>query len=195
LESEYILHINFDEIKAEIDKLTSADRKVLDDVKSFVVSLQETAVRVEPTLGRETSDEKELWELYKTLTREKLAVLDLSHEWDYVSRAVKDVNPTLDLLVKDGIEELEDHINVLTESHRAHIDILEIYYSRKIEFLALVVTAVISYVAVWEFFVRDLILGFASPLSPGLNYLLVLATLSPVFVIVGWVWVRRRSYF
>ena len=196
-ESEYILHINFDEIKVELDKLNHVDSKTLDSINSFVTTLQETVLRVEPTLRKETYDEKELWELYKTLTSEKLAVLDLSHEWDYLEQTVKDINPTLDLLVIDAIEELKDHIYILAESHRAHIDILEIYNTRKIEFLALVITAVVSYVAVWEFFVRDLIVGiaFPSPLSPALNYVLVLLTLIPVFAIVGWAWARRKSYF
>ncbi len=196
-ESEYILHINYDEIKVELDKLANVDSKKLNSIKSFVTTLQETACRVEPILRKETYDEKELWELYKTLTREKLSILDLSHEWDYIEQTVKEVNPTLDLLVTDAIEELRDHIYILAESHRAHIDILEIYNTRKIEFLALVITAVISYIAVWEFFVRDLITGIAFPshLSPTLNYLLVLLTLVPVFAIVGWAWTNRKSYF
>ena len=196
-ESEYVLHIDFDEIKVEVDKLGHVDSKVMDAIKSFITTLQETTTRVEPILRKETYDEKELWELYKTLTREKLAVLDLSHEWDYIEQTVKEINPKLDFLVKDAIEELKDHIYILAESHRAHIDILEIYNTRKIEFLALVKTAVISYIAVWEFFVRDLIAGinFPSHLSPALNYVLVLLTLIPVFTIVGWAWTRRKSYF
>ena len=87
-----------------------------------------------------------------SLQREKLAILDLSHEWDYIDQSLKDINPKLDFLVKDAIEELNDHISVLAESHRAHIDILEIYNTRKIEVLALIVTVVISYLAVWELF-------------------------------------------
>ncbi|HLN89303.1 MAG TPA: hypothetical protein VK253_04490 [Candidatus Binatia bacterium] len=196
-ENEYILHVEFDEIEAELDKLDHVDSKKLGSIKSFVSTLQETAFRVEPILRKETYDEKELWGLYKTLTREKLAVLDLSHEWDYLEQDVKEINPRIDLLVRDAIEELKDHIYILAESHRAHIDILEIYNTRKIEFLALVITAVISYIAVWEFFVRDLIAGinFPSHLSPALNYVLVLLTLIPVFTIVGWAWTRRKSYF
>ena len=86
---------------------------------------------------------------------------------------------------------------MLAESHRAHIDILEIYNTRKIEILALVITAVISYLAVWEFFVRDLLISLVFPddLSPVLNYLLVVLTLLPVFSIASWAWVRRKSYF
>ncbi len=100
----------------------------------------------------------------------------MSHEWDYISEEIKESNPRLDFLVKDAIEELNDHMGVLAESHRAHIDILEIYNTRKIEFLALVITAVISYIAVWEFFVRDLLVSIEFPPqfeSRLLNYVLV----------------------
>ena len=195
--SEYVLHINFDKIKAEVDKIQSVDKEVLKSIKCFVDSLQETSARIEPTLSKETMDEKELWEDYKQLQREKLAVLDLSHEWDYIDETVRQVNSRLDFLVKDALEELKDHIGVLSESHRAHIDILEIYNSRKIEVLALVLTAIISYLAVWEFFVRDIIAGIKFPagLSPFLNYTLVVLTLLPVFSIVTWAWIRRKTYF
>jgi len=159
--------------------------------------LKKTTVRVEPTLSKETNDERELWEDYKQLQREKLAVLDLSHEWDYISEEIKESNPRLDFLVKDAIDELNDHIGVLAESHRAHIDILEIYNTRKIEILALVVTIVISYIAVWEFFVKDLLVSIAFPdsLSPRLNYVVVILTLLPVFATVIWLWVKRKTYF
>ena len=196
-ESEYMLHINFKEIEAEAIKLQAADRQLADVINAFIVTLRKTTARVEPALKKETENERELWEDYRQLQREKLAVLDLSHEWDYISQTLKGINPTLDFLVKDAIEELNDHISVLAESHRAHIDILEIYNTRKIEVLALVITAVISYLAVWEFFVRDLLVSVAFPdgLSPVLNYLLVAVTLLPIFVIILWAWLRRKSYF
>jgi hypothetical protein len=196
-ESEYSVHFDFDKIKGETEKLQGASKETSDKIGLFLDSLKETTARVEPTLSKETNDERELWEDYKQLQREKLAVLDLSHEWDYVSEEIKEANPRLDFLVRDAIEELNDHIGVLAESHRAHIDILEIYNTRKIEVLALVVTIVISYIAVWEFTVRDLLVSFVFPygLSPHLNYVLVILTLLPVFVTVAWAWVRRKSYF
>jgi hypothetical protein len=195
--SEYVLHINFEKIKAEVDKIQSADKEVLKKIRCFVDSLQGTSARIEPTLSKEIMDERELWEDYKQLQREKLAVLDLSHEWDYIDETVRQVNSRLDFLVKDALEELKDHVSVLSESHRAHIDILEIYNTRKIEVLALVLTVTISYLAVWEFFVKDIITGikFPADLSPLLNYTLVVLTLVPVFIIVTWAWIRRRKYF
>lgn len=196
-ESEFSVHVEFDKIKVEVDRLQGGDKETKDRIACFLSSLRETTARIEPTLSKETEDERELWEAYKQLQREKLAVLDLSHEWDYISEEIRESNPKLDFLIKDAIEELNDHIGVLAESHRAHIDILEIYNTRKIEFLALVITAAISYIAVWEFFVRDLLVSIVFPqsLSPNLNYLLVFLTLLPVFVIVVWAWIKRKSYF
>jgi hypothetical protein len=196
-ESEYSVHVDFDKIKIEIEKLQGTNNETKDRIACFLDALRKTTTRIEPTLGKETNDERELWEDYKKLQREKLAVLDLSHEWDYISEEIKESNPRLDFLVKDAIEELNDHIGVLAESHRAHIDILEIYNTRKIEVLALVVTIVISYIAVWEFFVKDLLVSFSFPngLSPNLNYVLVLLTLLPVFATIAWAWIRRKNYF
>jgi hypothetical protein len=196
-ESEYSVHVDFDKIKAEVNKLQLENKETKDKIASFIDSLRETTARVEPTLSKETNNERELWEDYKQLQREKLAVLDLSHEWDYISEEIKESSPRLDFLINDAIEELNDHIGVLAESHRAHIDILEIYNTRKIEFLALVITAVISYIAVWEFFVRDLLVSIVFPysLTPRLNYVLVFLTLLPVFATVTWAWVKRKSYF
>ena len=196
-ESGYVLHINFEEIKAELGRFHDEDGELKGNITSFVLRLKEAASRIEPTLKKETNNERELWEEYKKLQREKLAVLTLSHEWDYLDQSAKDINPKLDFLVKDAIEELNDHISVLAEYHRAHIDILEIYNTRKIEFLALIITAVVSYLAVWEFFVRDLLVSIVFPyrLSPSLNYLSVILTLLPVFVTVVWAWVKRETYF
>lgn len=195
-ENEFHLHINFTEIQTEMDKL-QADSATANNVFAFVNKLKDMTARVESTIKRETSDERELWDEYKQLQGEKLVVLDLSHEWDYISETIKDKNPKFDMLIKDAIEELKDHIGVLTESHRAHIDILEIYYTRKIEVLALVITAVVSYLAVWEFFVRDLLssIRFPDHLSPALNYLVVVISLAPIFVTLGWAWINRKSYF
>jgi len=196
-ESEYSVHIDFEKIRVEAEKLQGGDGETKEKISLFINSLRETTERIEPTLSKETNNERELWEEYRQLQRDKLAVLDLAHEWDYVIEPIKEANPRLDFLIKDAIEELNDHISVLAESHRAHIDILEIYNTRKIEILALVITAVVSYIAVWEFFFRDLLVSLVFPygLSPGLNYVLVALTLLPVFATLAWAWFRRKSYF
>jgi len=194
----YIVHIDFNGIEAEIDSLQGVDKEIVDKLRCFMDSIKKAAASIEPAMKREShDDERELWKEYQQLQQEKLAVLDLSHEWDYLEQVIKGINPKLDVLIRNAIVELTDHIGVVTETHRAHIDILEIYNSRKIQVLALIVTFVISYLAVWEFFVRDLLLStvFPSSLSPNLNYLLVILTLMPVFATVGWAWFRRRNYF
>lgn len=198
MDNEYLIHIDFDEIVAEIDKFQNVDSKTVDEIRAFLNRLRETTVNIEPAMKRAThNDERELWKEYQQLQREKLAVLDLSHEWGNVDQNVKDLNPKLDKLVKEAIEELTDHIAVLGETHRAHIDILEIYNTRKIELLAIIITAVISYIAVWEFFVRELFISIDFPigLSPGLNYVLSVVSLLPIFLAVSWAWSKRRSYF
>jgi len=197
LSSEYLIHVDFSEIRVETGKLQGVSAEVKAKVNAFVDSLEETTANIEPVMKREThDDERELWREYQQLQREKLAVLDLSHEWDYLEESVKETNPKLGVLVRDAIEELTDHIAVLAETHRAHIDIMEIYNTRKIEVLALIITAAISYLAVWEFFLRDLltVLVFPYHLTPILNYFLVVITLLPVFVLIIWVWVKRKSY-
>jgi hypothetical protein len=196
-DSEYVLHVNFCAIDAETAKLQQVDKELSEKIMIFLGSLKKTTARIEPTLRKETKNERELWEEYKQLQREKLAVLDLSHEWDFIDQTIKDIHPKLDFLVKDAIEELEEHIGVLAESHRAHIDILEIYNTRKIEVLALIITAVISYLAVWEFLVRDIVAGIIFPYgwSPTLNYLMIIISLLPVFSIISWAWFKRKSYF
>lgn len=196
-ESEFVLHIDFKEIKTEIDNFLKQDEKLAEEITAFISCLKETSERIENTLRKETNDERELWEEYKQLQREKLAVLDLSHEWDYIDHNLKDANSKLGFLVKDAIEELSEHVKVFAESQRAHIDILEIYNNRKIAVLALVITAIISYLAVWEFFVRELLVSVVLPngLSPIMNYMLVILTLSPVFSTVGWAWFKRETYF
>jgi hypothetical protein len=85
---------------------------------------------------------------------------------------------------------LADHVAVLAETHKAHIDVLEIQSSRKLSLMALVVSTVISYLAVWEFLAREFILNFVFPsgLSPALNYVTLLLSLFPVFAAVLWAW-------
>jgi hypothetical protein len=198
MSNAYTIHTDFDEIVAEVSKLQDVDKKVVDEVNSFVNSLKELTFKVEPSMKRDShEDERQLWREYQQLQQEKLVLLDLSHEYESLGDTVKDLNARLDFLIKDALEELKDHIGVLAETHRAHIDILEIFNTRRIEVLALIITAVISYLAVWEFFVRDLLQSIVFPLglTPNLNYLLVIITLMPVFVAVVWAWHNRGKRF
>ena len=79
-ESLYVLHIDFQEIQKELDGFKKVDKALSAKIEIFLVGLKKATVRIEPTLRSETDNERELWEEYKQLQREKLAVLDLSHE-------------------------------------------------------------------------------------------------------------------
>lgn len=191
----YIIHADYDDILNEIGKLQNVDKNLLDKLTSFVISLREITLKLEPALRREShEDERQLWQEYKQLQQEKLLVLDLSHEYDYLEDSVH-LNPNLNALIKDAIEELSEHIAVRVETHRAHIDILEIQNARRLSMDALVVSAVIAYLAVWEYFVREFIvtIEFPSGLSPGLNYMLIVLTLLPVFAAILWALLNRRT--
>jgi hypothetical protein len=198
MNNAYVIHTDFEEIMSEITKLQEVDKKIVDFTTSFVNQLQDMAFKVQPAVKREShEDERQLWEQYRQLQQEKLVLLDLTHEYESFHKSVEELNPRLDFLIRDTLEELKDHITVITETHRAHIDIMEIYNTRRIEVLALIITAVISYLAVWEFFVRDLLTSIVFPLglTPGLNYLLVFVTLTPVFTAFGWAWINRGKRF
>ena len=193
----FIIHTDFAEIFGEIGKLQEIDKTLVDEIKAFVDSIRDLTFKVEPALKMDTEDERQLWKEYRQLQQEKLVRLDLSHEYESLQEKVKQYNPKLDFLIKDALEELKDHIEVLADTQRAHIDILEIFNTRRIEVLALIITAVISYLAVWEFFVRDLLTGIVFPLSlsPNLNYVLVFLTLIPIFIATGWAWLNRGKRF
>ena len=198
MNNAYVIHTDFDEIASEIAKLQEVDKKIVDEVTIFVNSIRDITFKVEPAMKRAShEDERQLWKEYQELQQEKLVLLDLSHEYESMQEKVKGLNSRLDFLIKDALEELTDHLGVLAETHRAHIDILEIYNTRRIAVTALIITAVISYLAVWEFFVRDLLttLTFPYGLSPELNYLLVVLTLLPVFVTVIWAYLNRGKRY
>ena len=197
MSDDFVIHTDFDEIFAEIGKLQEVDKSAVEEITSFVNNIKELTFKIEPALKRETEDERQLWKEYRQLQQEKLLLLDLSHEYESIQEMVKQYNPKLDLLIRDSLEELKDHIEVFAETQRAHIDILEISNTRRIAVLALIITAVISYLAVWEFFVRDLLVGLNFPfnLSPNLNYVLVILTLLPAFVSIAWALFNRGKRF
>ena len=191
MSSSYIMHTDFDEIMNEIAKLQEVNKKLENEITSFVNSLRDIGSKIEPTMKRESKvDEKQLWAEYQQMQREKLVLLDMKHVYEDYKELVKELNPRLDFLINDTLGELTDHIEVLTETHRAHIDILEIFNTRRIELLALIITAAISYLAVWEFFVRDLLTDIVFPYG----ILLAIFTLTPAFATLIWGWfnLRRR---
>jgi len=196
LSDAFVIHVNFENVLNEIAQLRNVDRNLCDKLTSFVVSLRETTLKLEPVLRREShEDEQQLWEEYTQLQQEKLLVLDLSHEYDYLEDTVQAHNPDLNSMIKDIIEELSEHIAVRVETHRAHIDILEIRNARRLSINAVVVSATIAYLAVWEYSFREFITAivFPSGLSPVLNYAIAVLTILPVFVAIFWSLLKRRA--
>ena len=191
----FIIHVNYEAVLSEIGKLQNVDKNLVDKLTSFVISLREITVKLQPILRREShEDEQQLWQEYTQLQQEKLVVLDLSHEYGYLEDTVQAHNPNLNLIIKDTIEELSEHVAVRVETHRAHIDILEIRNARRLSINAVVVSATIAYLAVWEYSFREFINTIDFPgLSPGLNYAIALLTFLPVFAAILWSLLKRRA--
>ena len=190
-----IIHVDYDSISKEIAKIRSAKKDLGDKLTSFLLSLRELTLKLEPALTREShEDEQELWKEYTQLQQAKLLVLDLAHEYDFFQQQVQSINSGLDTMIRDAIDEINQHLSVRAEIHRAYIDILEIRNSRRVSISAIIVSATIAYLAIWEYSVREFIdtMEFPSGLSPGLNYALSVLTLIPVFIAVLWSISRRK---
>ncbi len=197
MNNDDIIHVNYDGITAEIAKLQTTERNLADKLTAFLSSLHELTLKLEPALRREShEDEQQLWKEYTQLQQAKLLVLDLSHEYDYFERQVQSINPDLNMMLKDAIDELSEHVSVRVETHRANIDLLEIRNTRRVSMNAIIVSATIAYLAVWEYSVREFIdtADFPYGLSPVLNYTLTVLTLLPVFVAVFWALLNRKKH-
>ncbi len=192
---EYTIHNDYDRINGAISELTEIDEETTNRLKGVVSRIKIIDNKLKPSMKKQTfsQNERELWKAYQNLQGDKLAILDLAHEWDYIEETVLGLTKEVKVLVRDAIEELEDHVAIIVETQKAHIDILEIKNSRQFGLLALVVSIVISYAAVWEFFVRDIITNvkFPSGLSPDLNFAISIVALVPIFIAVIWGWRNR----
>jgi len=196
LSDAFIIHVNYEDVLYEIAKLKNIDKNLFDKLTSFVISLRETTLKLEPVLRREShANERQLWQEYTQLQQEKLLVLDLSHEYNYLEQKVQAHNPNLNAMIKDTIQELSEHMAVRVETHRAHIEILEIRNARRLSINAILVSATIAYLAVWEYSVREFVtaIDFPSGLSPGLNYAIAVLSLLPVFIAILWSVLKRRA--
>jgi len=164
-------------------------------MKVLATRILDVANEVKPALSKQSfnQNEAELWKIYQKLQRERLAILDLSHEWEFIEETTQGLSKEIELLLRDAIEELTDHVAILTETYRAHIDILEIKNSRQLTLIALIASVIVSYAALWEFFVREFLLTLQFPygLSPYINYIVLLISLVPMFIAVWWGWHRR----
>jgi uncharacterized FlaG/YvyC family protein len=191
----YVFHTDYDEILKQLSKFKDVDADFEKRTRALVKALQGISIRLEPTMNKHSSEQDEtvLWRNYQQLQEERLSILDLSHEWDHLEETAKRLNPELSLQIHDAIEELVEHVSVLAETHRAHIDILEIQISRGLNLMTLVASVVVSYLAFWYFFARDFIqnLGFPNGLSPDVNYIITILSLVPIFAIIFWGWQKR----
>jgi hypothetical protein len=192
---EYTIHNDYDKIARAISELTEIDEETTIKLKEVVSKIRIIDNKLKPTMKKQafSQNEQELWKTYQNLQGDKLAILDIAHEWDYIEEISLGLTKEVRVLVRDAIEELEDHVAIIVETQKAHIDILEIKNSRQFGLLALVVSIVISYTAVWEFFVRDIItnVNFPSGLSPNLNFAISIIALVPIFIAVIWGWQNR----
>jgi hypothetical protein len=194
---EYTIHNDYDKIIRAINNLMEIDEETAKKIKGFVSKIKAIDNKLKPAMKKQTfsQNERELWKTYQNLQGEKLAILDLSHEWEYIEEISTGLTKEVRVLVRDAIEELQDHVAIIVETQKAHIDILEIKNSRQFGLLALIVSIIISYAAVWEFFVREIITSVKFPLglSPDLNFALSIVALVPIFVIVIWGWRHRLA--
>jgi len=192
---EYTIHNDYNRIISAVNELREKDVETSKKIVMFVSKIKAIDNRLKPAMKRQvfSQNERELWKIFQNLQGEKLAILDLVHEWDYVESTSTGLTEEVRVLIRDAIEELEDHVGILVETQKAHIDVLEIKNSRQFGIFALVVSIIISYAAVWEFFVRDVIVNVKFPfgLSPDLNFALSVIALVPIFSIVVWGWRRR----
>lgn len=197
MNSAYTVHTDYDEILREVDKLNDGNKDLAKKVSNLVESLRNLTEKLTPVLELESHDqyERALWFRYEQLQRDKLLLLDLSHELEFLEASIVGFSKNLKFLIRDAIEELSDHINVVVETHRAHIDILEIQNTRRLNILVLIVSTTISYITLWEFIAREFILNIAFPsgLSPALNYVILLLTLLPIFALTSYAWLNREK--
>jgi len=193
--SEYTIHNDYDKIAGAIDELAEIDKETTKQLREFVTKIKSIENRLKPAMKKQSfsQNEQELWKTYQNLQGEKLAILDLAHEWNYIEEISPQLSNEVKVLVRDAIEELENHVGTIVETQKAHIDVLEIKNSRQFGVFALIVSLVISYAAVWGFFVRDVVANTEFPfgLSPDLNFALSLVALIPIFAIVAWGWRHR----
>lgn len=190
--SDFAVHVDFDEILKEVQELQKVDKDFQNDLIRLVEALMEVGRKLKRTAGKEVleQDEAELWKTYQELQKERLTILDLSHEWSPLKEKLGSFSSDLVFLIQDAIEESVDHVTVFVDTLKAHIDVLEIKNARRLSFLTLVVSITISYLALWEFFAREFILTlqFSGGLSPNLNYVVIVVSLVPMFwaLVVAW---------
>jgi len=190
--SDFAVHVDYDEILKGIRQLQMVDKDLQNKLTTLVKALMEIGRKIKRTTGDEALElnEAELWRTYQQLQKERLKILDLSHEWNPLKERLGSFSSDLVFLIEDALDESVDHVTVLVDTLRAHIDILEIKNTRRLTLITLAVSITISYLALWEFFAHEFILTyqFADGLSPDLNYALIVISLAPMFwaLVMAW---------
>ncbi len=175
--------------------MKTSDKNLQNALVNLVTRLKNIEGNLNKTISQEFEEnEAELWEHFKKLQRERLSVLDLSHEWMPLKATLNELNnDRLVSLIQSALDELIDHVTVFAETVRAHIDILEIKNTRRLSFMALIAFVVISYLAFWEFFAFEFALKLeVVGWSPFINYVLLVISLLPMLYALMRIWRYRR---
>lgn len=193
----YTIHIDYDKIFSELNGLRSDDKGNIKELSSFVTSLRDLTQKVQPILELEArgQDERELWHRYEQIQEDKLSLLELSHKWNFLEGTAEGFSKSINVLIQVAIDELADHISVIAETHKAHIDLLEIRNTRRLNILILIISTTISYITLWEFIAREFILtiDFQGGLTPILNYTILFLTLLPIIILTFYAWISREK--
>ena len=191
----FVTHIDYEEILRKIHELKTSDKGLQNALLNLVTRLKNVESNLNITIDQQLEEnEVELWDHFKRLQKERLSVLDLSHEWVPLKETLDNLNnDRLVSLMQNAMDELIDHVMVFTEILRAHIDILEIKNSRRLSFMALIVSIIISYLAFWEFFARDFVLNLeVKGWSPFINYFITAILLVPMLYALLRAWRYRQ---
>jgi hypothetical protein len=193
----YTIHTDYDQIFSELNRLQNDDKDNIKEISSFVTSLKDLTQKIQPILELEAHnrDEKELWHRYEQIQQDKLSLLELSHKWNFLEETAEKFSKNIKVLIQVAIEELGDHINIISETHKAHIDLLEIRNTRRLNILILIISTTISYITLWEFIAREFILtiDFPKGLTPILNYTILFLTLLPIIILTLYAWISREK--
>jgi hypothetical protein len=195
--SKSVFHVDFDQILNEVQTLEKTDKNLKDKLINMVSVIKDLDSKLHETIVMQPLEinESKLWDHYFELQREKLSLLDLSHEWKPLKEMLNHKNHGLVVLIENSIEESVDHVTVNVDVLRAHIDILEIKNSRRLSLMILITSIIISYLALWEVFAREFVFSFVFPngLSPALNYVILLTSLLPMVIAIYNSWHYRKA--
>ena len=193
----YTIHTDYDKIFSELNRLQNDDKDNIKELSSFVTSLKDLTQKIQPILELEAHnrDEKELWHRYEQIQQDKLSLLELSHKWNILEETAERFSKNIKVLIQVAIEELADHINAIAETHKAHINLLEIRNTRRLNILILIISTTISYITLWEFIAREFILtiDFPNGLTPILNYTILFLTILPIIILTLYAWISREK--